>query len=73
MARPKEGRIGEGQRLPAHGHLGGKLPPKPPVAAGRGCLKGKRSWALARQCGGKLKHCTGEQFWARGYAVSTVG
>lgn len=37
-----------------------------------GCLKGKSAVAIARQLG-KLKNLTGEQFWARGYAVSTVG
>jgi putative transposase len=29
--------------------------------------------AIARQFGGKWKNFTGEHFWARGDAVSTVG
>ena len=38
-----------------------------------GFLKGKRAIAIARQFGGKERTFTGEHFWARGYAVSTVG
>jgi len=29
--------------------------------------------AIARQFGGKWQNFTGAHFWARGYAVSTVG
>jgi REP element-mobilizing transposase RayT len=29
--------------------------------------------AVARQFGGRKKNFNGEKFWARGYAVSTVG
>ncbi len=36
-------------------------------------LKGKSAIAVARQYGGKKKNFNGERFWARGYAVSTVG
>ena len=43
------------------------------VASIIGFLKGKSAVAIARQFGGKLKNFTGEHFWARGYAVSTVG
>lgn len=34
-------------------------------------IKGKS--AIARQFGGRDRNFTGEHFWARGYAVSTVG
>jgi putative transposase len=34
--------------------------------------KGKSAIAMARLCG-KERNFTGEHFWARGYAVSTVG
>jgi putative transposase len=37
-----------------------------------GFLKGKSAIAMARLCG-KEQNLTGEHFWARGYAVSTVG
>ena len=43
------------------------------AAVAFGFLKGKSSLAIAREFGGKLKNFTGEHFWARGYAVSTVG
>jgi len=45
---------------------------KHPVASVIGFLKGKSTIAIARLCG-KERKCTGEHFWARGYAVSTVG
>lgn len=38
-----------------------------------GFLKGKSAIAVAREFGGKQRNFTGEHFWARGYAVSTVG
>jgi putative transposase len=38
-----------------------------------GFLKGKSAIAIARTYGGKRKNFVGQQFWARGYYVSTVG
>ena len=38
-----------------------------------GYLKGKSAIAVARQFSGRKKNFNGESFWARGYAVSTVG
>ena len=38
-----------------------------------GFLKGKSAIAIAREFTGKERNFTGEHFWARGYAVSTVG
>jgi putative transposase len=38
-----------------------------------GFIKGKSAIAVARQFRGKRQNFAGEQFWARGYAVSTVG
>jgi putative transposase len=49
------------------------IPPKHPVASVIGFLKGKSSIAIARQLRGGERNFTGEHFWARGYAVSTVG
>ena len=48
------------------------IPPKHPVASVIGFLKGKSAIAIARMCG-KERNFSGEHFWARGYAVSTVG
>jgi putative transposase len=53
--------------------MGIKIPPKYAVASVIGFLKGKSALAIARQLSGKVRNLTGEQFWARGYAVSTVG
>ena len=50
-----------------------KIPPKYAVASVIGFLKGKSALAIARQFSGKVRNLTGEHFWARGYAVSTVG
>jgi putative transposase len=38
-----------------------------------GYIKGKSAIAVARQFGGRKRNFNGEKFWARGYAVSTVG
>src|SRR6516162_3158280 len=46
--------------------------PRYPVASVIGFLKGKSAIAIARLCG-KERNFAGEHFWARGYAVSTVG
>ena len=73
LARQKECRIVEGHLLPDHGPLCIEIPPKYAVASVSGFLKGKSSLAIARQGGGKSRNFTGEHFWARGYAVSTVG
>jgi len=56
-----------------HVHMCIEIPPKFPVDSVIGFLKGKSAIAIARQFGGKLRNFTGEHFWARGYAVSTVG
>ena len=49
------------------------IPPKYAVSEVVGYLKGKSAIAVARQFGQKQKNFNGENFWARGYAVSTVG
>ena len=73
LARQKECRIVEGHLLADHVHICIEIPPKHAVASIIGFLKGKSAVAIARQFGGKWKNFTGEHFWARGYAVSTVG
>lgn len=49
------------------------IPPKHAVASVIGFLKGKSAIAIARQFQGRQRNFNGESFWARGYAVSTVG
>ena len=73
LARQKECQIVEGHVLPDHVHMCIAIPPKYAVAQVVGFLKGKSAIAIARQFGGKERNFTGEHFWARGYAVSTVG
>ena len=48
------------------------IPPKHPEASVIGFLRGKSAMAIARRSG-KERNFTGEHFWARGYAVSSVG
>ena len=48
------------------------IPPKHPVASVIGFLQGKSAMAIAR-LSAKERNFTGEHFWARGYAVSSVG
>jgi len=58
--------------MPDHVHMCIAIPPKHPVSSVIGFLKGKSAIAIARLCG-KERNFSGEHFWARGYAVSTVG
>ena len=58
--------------MPDHVHMCIAIAPKHPVASVIGFLKGKSAIAIARQCG-KQRNFSGEHFWTRGYAVSTVG
>jgi len=48
------------------------IPPNHAVASVIGFIKGKSAIAIARMQG-KERNFAGEHFWARGYAVSTVG
>ena len=73
LARQKECQILEGHVMPDPVPRCIAIPPKLAVAQGSGVLKGKSASASARQFGGKERNFTGEHFWARGYAVSTVG
>ena len=63
----------EGHRVQDQVHMLIRIPPKYPVAEGIGYIKGKSAIAIARQFGSRQRNFNGEQFWARGYAVSTVG
>ena len=72
LARQKECQIIEGHLMPDHVHMCIAILPKHPVASVIGFLKGKSAIAIAR-LSGKERNFSGEHFWARGYAVSTVG
>ena len=73
LARHKESRIDEGHLQPDHVHILLSIPPKYAVAQVVGYLKGKSAIHIARTYGGRERNFVGEQFWARGYFVSTVG
>jgi putative transposase len=73
LARQKECRIIEGHLSVDHVHMCIEIPPKYAVSAVIGFLKGKSAIAIARRFKGNQRNFTGENFWARGYAVSTVG
>ena len=73
LARQKECQIIEGHLLPDHVHMCIEIPPKHAVSSVIGFLKGKSAIAIARRFKGKQRNFEGENFWTRGYAVSTVG
>ena len=73
LARQKECRIVEGHLMRDHVHICIEIPPKHAVASVIGFLKGKSALAIARRVHERDKNFTGQYFWARGYAVSTVG
>jgi putative transposase len=73
LARQKGVEILEGHLMRDHVHICLSIPPKFSVSNVVGYLKGKSAIAIARQFRGKQRNFTGENFWARGYFVSTVG
>ena len=73
LAAQKDCTIVKGHLMPDHVHMLIEIPPKYKVSEVVGFLKGKSAIAIAREFGGKERNFTGEHFWARGYAVSTVG
>lgn len=73
LAEQRGSKILEGHMVQDHVHMLIKIPPKYSVAEVIGYIKGKSAIAVARQFSGRQKNFNGEQFWARGYAVSTVG
>ena len=73
LAPQKECRIVEGHLMADHVHICIEIPPKYAVASVIGFIKGKSALAIARRFGGRERNFVGEHFWARGYAVSTVG
>ena len=73
LAGHKESKIVEGHLLLDHVHMCLSIPPKHAVAHVVGYMKGKSAIHIARKFGGRQRNFTGENFWARGYFVSTVG
>ena len=73
LARQKESEIIEGHLMPDHVLMLISIPPKDSVAQVVGFLKGKTAIHIARVYAGRRRSFVGQQFWARGYWVSTVG
>jgi putative transposase len=73
LVRQKGCEVIEGHMVGDHVHMLIKIPPKYSVSEVIGFIKGKSAIAVAREFNGKKRNFNGEQFWARGYAVSTVG
>lgn len=73
LAGQGRSKILEGQLVQDHVHMLIQIPPKYAVSEVVGYIKGKSAIEVARQFSGRKKNFNGESFWARGYAVSTVG
>ena len=73
LALQKECQIVEGHLMPDHAHICISIPPKHSVSYVVGYIKGKSAISIARRFAGKTKNFTGENFWARGYFVTTIG
>lgn len=73
LAEQKESEILEGHLLIDHVHMCISIPPKYAVSNVIGYIKGKSAINIARNVMGRRKNFAGENFWARGYFVSTVG
>lgn len=73
LASQRNCKIIEGHMVQDHVHMLIAIPPKYSVSEVVGYIKGKSAISVARQFGGRKRNFNGEKFWARGYAVSTVG
>ncbi len=73
LARQKECELIAGHLMVDHVHMLLSIPPKCSVAQVLWFLKGKTAIHIARVYAGRRRSFVGQQFWARGYWVSTVG
>jgi putative transposase len=73
LAAQKECKILEGHLRSDHVHVLISIPPKYVVSQVVGFIKGKSAIHIARNYMGHRKNFIGQNFWARGYYVSTVG
>lgn len=73
MARRSGSEVLEGHLMSDHVHMLVSIPPKYAVSQVVGYIKGKTAIHIARELFGKKRNFTGEEFWARGYYVSTIG
>lgn len=73
LAAQKQSVVEEGHLMPNHVHMLMSIPPKYSVAQVIGYIKGKSAIHIARNYSGRKRNFVGQNFWARGYFVSTVG
>ena len=73
LARQRESEILEGHLCKDHVHMYMAIPPKYSVAQVVGFIKGKSAIHIAREVQDRARGYAGQNFWARGYFVSTVG
>ena len=72
LAMQKESEVMEGTVKTDHVHVVISIPPKYSVSQVVGYVKGKSAIWVARATG-KSRNFVGQNLWARGYCVSTVG
>lgn len=73
LARQRGSEIEEGHLMPDHVHMMISIAPKYSVSQVVGYVKGKSAIHIARVYAGKRRNFVGQNFWARGFFVSTVG
>lgn len=73
LAKQKECEVLEGHLMLDHVHVLLSIPPKYSVSQVVGFIKGKSAIQIARNFQGRKKNFVGQNFWARGYYVSTAG
>lgn len=73
LAKQRESEILEGHLCKDHVHMYIAIPPKYSVAQVVGFMNGKSAIHIAREVEGRARGYAGQNFWARGYFVSTVG
>ena len=72
LATQKESEVIQGTLKTDHVHMVVSIPPKYSVSQVLGYVKGKSAIWVARTTGSK-RNFVGQNFWARGYCVSTIG
>ena len=73
LAEQKQSRVEEGHILPDHVHMLLSIPPKLSVASVVGYIKDKSAIHVARHFLKRERNDAGQNLWARGYLVDTVG
>ena len=73
LAMQRESKIIEGHLIGDHVHMLISIPPKYAVSQVVGYIKGKSAIHIARTYAGRPNNFIGQNFWVRGYYVSTAG